>query len=289
MNFERKNPHPANERGLQTMMLDARPQLAHRMVPPTVSKALPLGSLAAGKLKSNPWSDGYPALQADVEELEALLSFAQAEGRIDLFVARLQGKRAQRDETLNELRLGLHFKSIRYRIVEWEPLGNNGKRGEYSVTHNGVDVIFVEVKSPGWEGELTPQERLAGRTKKPKYIPEERRGGPHALWQQIRACITRAYPKFAPDKRNLLVIADDFRAPPDRPQMDVALYNPNADLGCPEYGLGCFASSTFENLGSVAWIENRLLTSRNYFDDCYRLHCHPNPFALKPFEIPSAK
>lgn len=60
----------------------------------------------------------------------------------------------------------------------WEPLGNDGARGEYSVAHEGEDSIFVEVKSPGWEGELGLEERLAGRTKKPKYIVGEGTGGP---------------------------------------------------------------------------------------------------------------
>lgn len=244
-------------------------------------RGLPLGTLAGSRLRNHPWSDGYPALPADVDELETLLSFAQEERQIDQYVFRLQGKITQRDEALNELRVGLCLKSLDYRIVEWEPLGNNGTRGEFLIMHNGEEAIFVEVKSPGWEGELTPQERRSGRTKQAKYMREERRGGPLATWQQVRICVGKAYRKFAPDRKNLLVIADDFHVPLDEPQMEVALYNPQASLGCPEYGLGCFASSALENIGSVLRFENRLLSSRVYVRDCYGLQCYRNPFALR--------
>jgi hypothetical protein len=244
-------------------------------------RGLPLGPLAGSRLGTHPWSDGYPALPADVEELEALLAFAREESRDHHYVSRLQGKLTQRDEALNELRVGLCLKSLDYRIVEWEPLCNNATKGEYSIAQNEQDVIFVEVKSPGWEGELDPQERRTGRTKQPKYMPEERRGGPLATWQQVRTCIVKAYPKFAPDRKNLLVIADDFYVPLDGPQMEIALYNPQASLGCPEYGLGCFASDAFQNIGSVLRLENRLPSSRSYFSDCYRLYGYPNPFALR--------
>jgi len=252
---------------------------------------LPLGSLAARQLGSNPWNDGYPALPADVEEFDNLWLFAYDEGRIDHYVSRLSGKLAQRDEALNELRVALALKSLGYRIVEWEPLGNGAKRGEYSITQDGHGVIFVEVKSPGWEGELAPEERAAGRTKQPKYIPGERRGGPLATWQRIRCCVEQAYSKFSPDRTNILVIADDFRVPLDDQQMGIALYNPVAsllaplgcsDYACSDYGLGPFASSTFENIGSVARLTNELLSRQDYVDDCYRLRFYHNPFARKP-------
>jgi len=178
-------------------------------------KSLPLGSFASRLLGNHPWNDGYPAYPTLVDELERLLLFAQDERRIDQLVARLRGKVAQRDEALNELRVGMHFKSVGYRIVEWEPLGDDLKRGEYSITHDGHDEIFVEVKSPGWEGELSSEEVRAGRTKQPKYQLNERRGGGFSQWPQIRACVNRAYPKFAPSSTNLLVIADDYFMPPD--------------------------------------------------------------------------
>ncbi len=251
-------------------------------------RGLPLGTLAASRLGSHPWSDGYPARPPDVEELERLCSFAQEERRIDHFVARLNGRWAQRDEALNELRVGLCFKALDYRIVAWEPLGNNAKRGEFSITHNGEDLFFVEVKSPGWEGELDQKERRAGRKKQPKYRPGEGRRGPNATWPHVRTCITKAYPKFLPHFNNLLVIADDFRVPLDDLNMELALYNPHlspalSEFGCSEYELGCFASNAFENIGSVARFNNELLSSRNYFGDCYRLYTYANPFALKQF------
>ena len=204
-------------------------------------------------------------------------------------------KPTQRDEALNELRVGLYFKSLNYRIVEWEPPGNNNKKGEYSITPNGEDVVFVEVKSPGWEGQLDPEEQRSVRKKQPKYMPGEIRCA-RGQWPQVRACIERAYPKFLPDCKNLLVIADDLRVPLDDLPMEIALYNPHllstslAEFGCSEYGFGCFASNKFENIGGVARFENRLLSSRSYFSDCYRLYLYPNTFGLKqlpPFRRPA--
>ena len=240
-------------------------------------QGLPLGSLAKSHLGSHPWSDGYPALPSDVEELEHLLSFAQAETRIDDFVARLKGRPKQRDETLNELRVGLGLKALGYRIVGWEPRGQNRRKLEYSIQRDAEDVVFVEVKSPGWEGELAPEERRRGRANQPKYMLGEHRGGPLATWQDIRTCVTKAYPKFAPGCQNLLVIADDFRVPLDDLQMKIALYNPD----CPDYGPGCFASREFEDLGGAARLQNELLSSRAYFSVCYRIYGYPNPYALK--------
>jgi hypothetical protein len=255
---------------------------------------LPLGPLAASFLGSNPWNNlpaerewrGYPARLADVLELETLCLFAREESRIDHYVARLKSKLERPDEALNELRVGLFFKSLGYRIVEWEPIGNNGKKGEYLISDSGGDLLFVEVKSPGWEGELDPEERRAGRKNQKKYIVGECRRGPNATWPQIRCCVTKAYTKFLPSCKNLLVIADDFRVPPDDLQMELALYNPHlsrslSDFGCSEYGLGCFASSAFGSLGGVARFKNKLLSSRNYFNDCYCLEDYHNPFALK--------
>jgi hypothetical protein len=45
--------------------------------------------------------------------------------------------------------------------------------GEYLIDTPEGQHVFVEVKSPGWEGELSDEERTAGRAKQPKYQQEE--------------------------------------------------------------------------------------------------------------------
>ena len=54
---------------------------------------------------------------------------------------------------------------------------------------------MVEVKSPGWESELSEQERNEGRTKQDKYAEIEARvAGPLEV---VRAAVTKALRKFS--------------------------------------------------------------------------------------------
>jgi len=82
--------------------------------------------------------------------------------------------------------------------------GVKSREGEYLLRcPSGADV-FTEVKSPGWEFELTKEERSAGRIDQPKYKDGEARAvGP---WQAIQFAVEKAYPKFLPNVPNLLVV-----------------------------------------------------------------------------------
>ena len=249
-----------------------------------------LGQFATSVLGNRPWNDGYPARLDDAEELDKLLLFAKGEGQLDLYISRVRGKLTQRDEALNELRVAFYFQSSGYKILEWEPLGNGEKKGECSITQNGKDVIFVEVKSPGWEGVLDPLERDQGRKSKPKYIPGEHRHGAvlATRWPRVRSCITNAYPKFSPHLTNLLVIVDDFFVPlvlPGDRQIEIALYGlPDAP---DDYGPGCFASDKLENLGGVACFACNLFLGHHPWE--YLFSCYANPFALRKFSTDFTK
>ncbi len=65
--------------------------------------------------------------------------------------------------------------------------------------------VFTEVKSPGWEGELTPKELKAGRQHQPKDL--DRDGRAVAPWERVQFEIGKAYKKFDPQNRNLLILA----------------------------------------------------------------------------------
>ena len=110
-------------------------------------------------------------------------------------------------------------------------------------------LVFVEVKSPGWEGELSDKERRAGRAKQPKYQP--RGGGAFGNWQPLQKCIASAktYPKFAPTQPNLLIVADDLMVslPDSIWHVEIGLYADHTGYG----EMGYFTSSRFENLGGV--------------------------------------
>lgn len=246
------------------------------------SGSVSFGNFTTKPLGHRPWKGGYPAHPFYIEEREKLLLFAESQGRRDHCESRLRGKLAQREESLNELRVAFHLKHRGFRIVEWEPAGEGRKKGEFSIARGEGGTIFVEVKSPGWEAELDLEQLRAGRKRKPKHMPEERRGGALGTWQHARACISRTYPKFARDSMNLLVIADDFFVPLDDRQMQIALYGPSEDPNY--YGRGSFASTEFEILGGIARFKVELihdfLSGRDH-SLTYRFCLYPNPFALR--------
>jgi len=213
-----------------------------------VSGAKLFGPAARRLVAPDRWTDQYPAWPAWAKELDALLLFAEEQGRLADFVPRLESRNTQRDEALNELRVAYFLHHSEFRIVQWEPPGLNGRVGEYLVA-TPEKSVFVEVKSPGWEGELSDGERRAGRTKQPKYQQGE--GGAFGNWQAVQKCIAsdKTYPKFSANQSNLLVIADDLRVSLHNSlnHVEIALYAEHKLYG----ETGYFTSARFENLGGV--------------------------------------
>ncbi len=166
--------------------------------------------------------------------------------------------------------------------MQWEPPGLNGKVGEYLVgTPEGL-CVFVEVKSPGWEGELSEDERLGGRTKQPKYDKAE--SFAVGNYKSLRRCIAseKTYPKFTPTQSNLLIVADDFKfgLSDSLSQVEVALYADHKGYG----KVGCFTSAEFENLGAVGIFGFSSAGSQVE----YPFQVFANPFALRSTKIPDS-
>lgn len=244
---------------------------------------LKFGPLTSKLLVPFPWKDGFPSWQEWADELEHLLSFADAQGRVDDFLPRLRTERhTQRDAALNELRVALFFDRNGFPISVWEPPGLAGKVGEFSIRAPEGCTVFTEVKSRGWESELSDEERRAGRTRLPKYLEGD--GGPFANWEKMRECIAseKTYPKFAPTQPNLLVIADNFfvNLLHAEQQIEIALYDLRGKYGGE---IGYFASSVYNNLGGVA----------AFLAECgggaaveYHIKAYGNPFALGQTKLP---
>src|SRR5439155_2944829 len=96
----------------------------------------------------------YPFWQVYADEIEEVLRFADAQGQRSRYWPRLTARKAQRDSGLDELRIASYFHYNEFQMVEWEPLGQNGHRGEYLIVGPSRECIFVVVKGPRWEGEL---------------------------------------------------------------------------------------------------------------------------------------
>jgi hypothetical protein len=229
-------------------------------------------------LATCPWK---PTREKFVAELERLLPFAESENRLTHFVPRLNSRKTQYHEALNELRVAYFFHHNGFPIIQWEPRGASGKVGECVIGTPEGKNVFVEVKSPGWEGELDAEERKSGRTKLPKYHGPGGGGAVAPYIGHLKECVSRAYPKFAPTAANLLVVADDFFIPLAFTEIaDAALYD-KADQSGDE--LGIFGSRKYENVGGIGIFDTDSEATVEYTLQVFR-----NPFALPQTALPDS-
>jgi hypothetical protein len=233
--------------------------------------------------------DKYPSTSQYFRELEGLLGFIQAHGRLDSYWPRLVSERPQqRDDALQEIRVARFLTTNGFPVLQWEPPGNGNLTGEFTVQALPSAPTFVEVKCPGWEGELNDEERAAGRKDQGKYGKLEGRAVGPSL--KIRESILKAYPKFLPNQPSLLVIADDFFVPlaswGDLPA-DGALFLPRATLGGEP---GSFTTARFENLGGLAFfkqeVEVDLLRDLSDKPLRYEFALYLNPMARPETSLP---
>lgn len=223
--------------------------------------------------------DDFPSCNEWKREVEKWLKFIQGKDQLNRYLPRLEARRkTQRDEALAEISSAYIVETkLKYRIVDWERKTIKNKDVEF-VIRNGSYEIYCEVKSPGWESELEDQERLNGRKGLLKDINAECRS--LAPWQNIRYALKKAYPKFLPSSKNLLIIKDDlFLSILDWPlNIDIALFE---DSGCYNGEKGYFSNNDFENIGGVLFLDGRLINSKVE----YRYRFIPNKNARVPFSI----
>jgi hypothetical protein len=63
-------------------------------------------------------------------------------------------------------------------------VSHGASKGEFTVEGPARAPVFTEVKSPGWEGELAPQEFSAGRQHQPKHLYCD--GRAVAPWERVQ-------------------------------------------------------------------------------------------------------
>lgn len=236
-----------------------------------------LGPLLSTVVDRAAWvgKDGFPAWQFFADEIERVLSFAEARGVFEMYLPELTGRTpSQRDSALAELRVAYFLERNGFTVSEWRPVGLPPKKGEFVVRCPSGAEVFVEVKSPGWEGELTQEQRLSGRLSEPKYINGEVRYADNS--QAIGFAVDKAYPKFPPSRHNLLVVADDLFLSME--------YYPSmwARRGLYDSPDGKFATSAFERLGGVGlfWVKQDRQTI------WYEMPLFLNPFATDAARLP---
>lgn len=211
--------------------------------------ALNLGPVARRLINPDRWTGMYPAHEEYALELDALLDFANTEGYLRRFLPNIENKDRQRDKALSELRLAYLFRSLGFAIPQWDPPGANGMKGEFKLATPSEPDVFVEIKSRGWESELTQAQIDAGMAKLLKY--DVWKGGAVGNWQAVHACIssTNCYPKFLPTQPNLLIMADDLNVSLHDSlfQVHQALFGEKRFFGEDGY----FTTNRFENIGAL--------------------------------------
>jgi hypothetical protein len=221
--------------------------------------------------------NAFPSSQHWADEVERVFAFAVARDRFGAYLPRLRGRWKEFTSALAELRVAFYLDRNQFRVTGWEPIGARGVRGEGEFLVTGPSGIstFVEVKSPGWEGELSQDERIGGRKNQPKHLYCEARAvGP---WERVQFEVEKAYKKFIPGKPNLLVIADDLFVSLEHAtdlQMGMALYEKRNNA--------CFSDNKYENLGAVGafWPVN---DGREIW---YELKLYVNANVLKSSSVP---
>ncbi len=222
------------------------------------------------------------------DEIERWLEFVHHAGVLPRFLPVLRGPRTKCESALAEIAVGYFIeKQCGISIAEWEPVGTNGKRGEFLVDVAPAGRMFIEVKSPGWEDEIAKEEgqdspRLSG----PKHINAEARST--APWTSVRHAVAKAYPKMPDYLPTILIINDDLMVSLNSwpLSVDIALYCPRAGGFTTGYLVedGCFVGSNYERLGAVGIFQVDF-PDRN---PRYRFEIFENPNALQAVELPQA-
>jgi len=246
-----------------------------------LSRNVKFGPLTNRLVHEALWEDPYPAWQGYANECESLLGFLRANGELGRFWPRLCGsRRTQRDEALNEVRVAYLLNSIGYPVVTWEPTDQAPYNVEFAVSIGQGRNAMVEVKSPGWESELSEEERSQGRTKRDKYIGiEARAAGPLEV---IRRTVTKAVRKFTGSCASLIVISDDcFVSLGEWGWGPIKMALTQQSVA---YGPGLFHDPTYATVGGVCLLRVSRVTEGGVQ---YSSLCLPNENALPAASLPA--
>lgn len=223
--------------------------------------------------------DDFPSCLEWKLEINKRLEFIKNKGVPNRFLKRLNAKKTERDEAFSEILAAYILEEkLNYKIIEWDR-NTIGKRDVDFIIMAGLQEIYCEVKSPGWEAELNQAEKMSGRKSQPKYIDAEVRS--LGLWANIQYAIIKAYPKFLPDKKNLVITCHDLFLGllEDDLNTNIALYSNGSRYNSviKKEQKGCFSDNAFENIGGVLIIEDTLYSGDK--EVTYKYKFFPNKYS----------
>jgi hypothetical protein len=245
--------------------------------------ALRLGPIARKLISPDKWSDGYPGPEAYVKELDILLKFADEKSAcLQRFRPNIEARDKQRNKALSELRLAYLLENMGFPITAWDRPGAGNKIGEFLLDSPEKISIFTEIKSPGWESELSKEQIAAGRADQPKYIGLQ--GGAVGNWRPVHRCIAadNCYPKFTNNQPSLLIVCDDLMLPLHESlhHVEGAVYGTKAQFEEDGY----FTTNRFENIGGLGVFYPVSTGARDGLE--YRLIVYENHCALPATKLP---
>lgn len=184
-------------------------------------------------------------------EINRWLEFVNNSGNLNKFLSRLRSNKKLQSKTLSELFSGYFINDILgYKLLDWNCGTINGKNVDF-IIRDGEQKVYCEVKAPGWDMELTQDERLNGRKDRAKYLSGDVRHV--APWKAIRHHVKKSYDKFLPSEINILIVHDDlFLSLLEIPsQIDIALFDDSKIYGNES---GYFLSSRFKFLSGILFL-----------------------------------
>lgn len=239
--------------------------------------------------KNPKWKEqgSFPSSKEWRQEINKIFEFVKRKNELDRFLPRLNSKKTKRDEALDEIIAAYVLeKKLNYKIIEWEKPTISGKNVDLLIL-NGLEEIYCEVKSPGWEAELNHAEKTSDRKSKPKYNNAEARSV--GSWENIQYAIIKAYEKFLPDKKNMVILCPDLFVSlfvfPDDLNIKISLYDDTSRYNSitKKDEKGCFSIDTYENVGGLLIIEKYLFCSDK--EVTYKYKFFPNEYSKNPFNI----
>lgn len=154
-----------------------------------------LGTLTRKMCHGAQWSEEeFPSSQEWADFFEKLLNHISQQGQFERYIERLRGIINQRDGALCEILTSFFFNRHRFKVIDYEPEEIMNRPGDLIVQWRDTLPIFIEVKSPGWKGELTEEEKIGLRGKRPRIIGGESRSSDPL--ERIDFAIRKALPKF---------------------------------------------------------------------------------------------
>jgi hypothetical protein len=184
------------------------------MPPP---RSVNLGDLTRRILERAVWSKQslFPAHQPWADDFERLLGLAADHGVLEALFPRLIAR--EYEGVIAELRVAYFLSRLGFTLSSWQPVAVVGRPGDLEIVAPDGSHIFVEVKGPGWESELSAEEIDLGRQREPKFIDLEARAV-DSIGPTLRA-IDKALPKLSPDRSNVVAIAENlYISPVDLPR-----------------------------------------------------------------------